>query len=493
MARKYELTWDKSKKRWKKFYKGRQYYFPFGDNKSDPEGYQLALDAWRKKKTEIDTDRQRNKPRRKEYEAAIKGRQDLAIWCRQNGDFEQGQILQAEADHLLDRFNKLDEPPALAGEEADPLTPIIREYNRKKHEEDPDAWKIPSYGSTEYAELRAVWNDRLKQLQQVATEKTVGAAIKSFMDRKEAKAKAGEMTAGYCAGLHAHLGRFQGWIGKNHPIESLGSKTLLDFHTLLLRLIDGKEIARSYAHDNMVTVRSFLRWCWDLDLCELPRNIDSKDLSFNVTPPKIRVLTKQEMTSLFTKAADRTRLYLLLALNAGMTQKDIADLKHEEVDWKQGRIVRKRSKTGDFDSVPTVSYQLWPETLALLKKHQSDHPELVLVNEKGQPLRQEAYGDGKYKRTDNVNSAYRRLAKKVKFWKPFKLIRKTGASKLEEHEIYRGFVQLYLGHSPRSIADRHYALPASDLFDRAICWLREQFGVIQPASSAKEEEEQAAV
>jgi len=43
MGRKYELTWDKSKKRWKKYYRGVQYYFRSGTNKTDTEGYQLAL------------------------------------------------------------------------------------------------------------------------------------------------------------------------------------------------------------------------------------------------------------------------------------------------------------------------------------------------------------------------------------------------------------------------------------------------------------------
>jgi len=86
MARKLELTWDKSKKRWKKFYKGRQYYFPFGENKTDTEGYKLALDAWKKKKLELDTDRQQNKSHRREYERAVRTRQELALWCRQNGE-----------------------------------------------------------------------------------------------------------------------------------------------------------------------------------------------------------------------------------------------------------------------------------------------------------------------------------------------------------------------------------------------------------------------
>jgi hypothetical protein len=54
MPRSLELTWDKARKRWKKFYKGKQYYFPFGKSKADTVGYAKALDAWKQKKAEVD-------------------------------------------------------------------------------------------------------------------------------------------------------------------------------------------------------------------------------------------------------------------------------------------------------------------------------------------------------------------------------------------------------------------------------------------------------
>ena len=37
------------------------------------------------------------------------------------------------------------------------------------------------------------------------------------------------------------------------------------------------------------------------------------------------------------------------------------------MDWKEGRITRKRSKTSSHEGVPVVSYKLWPETLHLLR------------------------------------------------------------------------------------------------------------------------------
>ena len=46
-----------------------------------------------------------------------------------------------------------------------------------------------------------------------------------------------------------------------------------------------------------------------------------------------------------------------------------------------------------------------------------------------------------------------------------KLLRKTSSSLLETHEVYGRYATLFLGQSPRSIADRHYVWPSQDLFD----------------------------
>ncbi len=45
MARRLELSWDKNRKRWKKVYRGKQYYFPFGESKADMAARSLANQA----------------------------------------------------------------------------------------------------------------------------------------------------------------------------------------------------------------------------------------------------------------------------------------------------------------------------------------------------------------------------------------------------------------------------------------------------------------
>lgn len=68
---------------------------------------------------------------------------------------------------------------------------------------------------------------------------------------------------------------------------------------------------------------------------------------------------------------ERMQLYLLLMLNCGMYQNDIAELRSDEVHWKAGTLTRARSKTRERGG-PVVTYKLWPETFALLKKHRGE-------------------------------------------------------------------------------------------------------------------------
>ena len=133
-------------------------------------------------------------------------------------------------------------------------------------------------------------------------------------------------------------------------------------------------------------LRQFINWACENEYIDLPRNIKSRDLEVSVSPKKVKAMSVVDFRMLYGAANERTKLFLLLMANCGMTQMDISDLAQSEVDWRQGRIIRKRSKTKKHEDVPTVNYILWPETLSLLKQFRSEDAERVLVNKTGQPL-----------------------------------------------------------------------------------------------------------
>ena len=133
-------------------------------------------------------------------------------------------------------------------------------------------------------------------------------------------------------------------------------------------------------------------------------------------------------------------------LNCGMYQSDISDLVWSEFDASRGTITRKRSKTGDFENAPEVTWYLWPETLRLLKKYANRDKTILnqkktadtgkdcvslLVTAEGRPLVAKSIAEEKGKRCDNIKSAYVRLANRLNVpAKPLMLIRKTSSSLL---------------------------------------------------------------
>jgi hypothetical protein len=186
--------------------------------------------------------------------------------------------------------------------------------------------------------------------------------------------------------------------------------------------------------------------------------------------------TPAEVQHVIGEAPGQLKLHLLLMANCGFTQVDCSDLLDTEVDWTAGTVTRKRSKTADQDSTPTVTYRLWPQTFALLRQYRSGQ-DRVLLTESGRPfVRRELTADGHLVKADNIASNFAHLKRRLKFKKPLKLLRKTGATILDSHPEFSRYSTLFLGHSPRSIKDRHYSAPSQDRFDAAVAWLGQQLG-----------------
>lgn len=234
------------------------------------------------------------------------------------------------------------------------------------------------------------------------------------------------------------------------------------------------------AKDYVGAARSFIKSLWEKKLIELPRNLNSKQLAIHI-PDKAPVLFRKDEIAVYLKTAKpKTKLYLLLMLNCGMYPVDIATLKQTEVDWKRGRINRKRTKTRDSsDNVPKVDYPLWRATFKLLKEFRSDHPELVLVNQDGGPLWVESGSkNDKLNRNSNIHSAYFQLQRKVPegMRKGLKSLRKTGATTMNNGP-HGSFAEHYLGEAPTTVSLKHYTHENGPRFDAAVLWLGKELGI----------------
>jgi integrase len=303
-------------------------------------------------------------------------------------------------------------------------------------------------------------------------DKTVQTHCDRWLEAQRARVEGGQLSVGHADNQRMCLVHFRDWIGGQADVESIDAGKLLGFFNWCL-LKEGW--SKTYAKKVFGVAKIFIRWLAEMGVIAMPRNIDSRSFNFKDGPKSVPTWTPGEFKTALAAATGQLRLHLLLMANCGFTQVDIADLKDTEVDWKAGRITRKRSKTRDHDDVPTVEYPLWPRTFELLKQYRSGQ-ELALLTTTGQPWAWYRQENGKLRAADNIASNYLHLKKKLGGGKPLKELRKTAASLLETRPEYRGFSTLFLGHSPRTVADRHYVRPPQELFDQAVRWLGQQFG-----------------
>jgi len=327
---------------------------------------------------------------------------------------------------------------------------------------------------------------RMKNMQaETPADQTTGASVEAFLDFKRSQAEAGERTIDRVDCLRVHLDHFLRWMGADQAVENIGEETVDTYYQHVLAACRKGTLSRYYGRDLFASFRQFARWLASRRRIAMPYNLNSREYGFKLRG-KIRTFTDEEVKLLLGEATERTKLYLLLMLNTGGTQIDLAELSKNALDLSRGQLTRKRFKTEDHENVPTVIYPLWPETLQLLKSHLNKDDKIVnrhgeplaLVSTDGKPLLVKGHNaKGQLTKTDAIRSAFNRVMRKLKnegtvIDGSLKLLRKTASSKLEAHPSYGRYVIHFLGQSPDSIAGKHYVTPDQQQFTAAVKWLR---------------------
>lgn len=507
MPRKRELTWQAGAGdrpgRWKKIYKGRTVYCGTASAKSDLDAYRKALEAWQEEKQRIDAEiAAQPKPNQAEYEEAMRDWEKVLQWSQANSSPAQAALAREKLSSLKERLEEPSPSPLSHGdrfwdgfgwpidtiEVIAALLPRLGDGSSPNPESpatvDPAGLKALQHidGSPKQVQ-REVWRDRLKiqDSHTVEPEKTVEAHVNRFLNKERLRVEAKRLSASRFTSKRNNLFRFRDWIGSKTPVETIDGAMIQAFHAELLGQIAANTLAPDTAHGRLGDTKGFVRWLWRMNvLKELPRVMEpgSNELLIGkrVTTPE--VFTIAEVKRLLAKAIDRPRLYILLMLNCGMYQTDISNIRQDEIDWQAGTITRKRSKTKHHATVPVVRYQLWGETLELLNTYREPEGDRVLLNRNGTPLVHRGLKpNGDPLTNDAIKNSVDRVRKKLGITKPMKLFRKTSASLIRSNPNFRGLEDLFLGLSPRSISDRHYAQAPEDLLAEATNWLATEYGV----------------
>jgi hypothetical protein len=417
-----------------------------------------------------------------------------------------------EREHAEYWYRKLDEAKAHrrwflqqehaegAARQAEQISAIgeILEAEQLPH---PDSWAFPEVHVLEaYKRIVAdgkdeLWADRLARTQKVKAGHRVSELVLRFVKAIGSNVIGKQITPDRVHNINYHLQHFVAWFleeNETDDIRQVIGLTLTEFRSHLLDQCDEAKMELSYARDVMSSARRFIRWCWDTAevLEKLPKNIDSKELSIEVPPTQVEPWTDAEVKLVLSKASERQKLYYVLMLNTGMSAKEISTMSNEEpklakrpdyfhvprLNWETGRLTRKRAKTRKHKNVPIVEYKLWDSTMVLLKKY-GNREGTVLRNEDGGPLvGQTQRGQVKASRNDCIGREFLRLRdklnqKKVVMEKPLYSLRATAATKLEESDNFARYIEHFLGHSPKGMANRNYVAPSRERFDAALAWL----------------------
>ncbi|MEW4570093.1 hypothetical protein AB1L88_19685 [Tautonia sp. JC769] len=323
-----------------------------------------------------------------------------------------------------------------------------------------------------------IWKDRLAndRSANVPADRTVGALVDRFLERERSRVGSDLSPGGY-ANVRDRLAHLRGWLDNATAIDQFDADAWDKYYVFVLR----KEWSSEHKRGVFRAARSFVSWLADMGVIPRPANLDRRyqfldlrdDDDADIVPMPVADVRK------LAKAAEgtQTELYLLLMANCGFTSLDVSDLHPDEV--RDGRIVRRRSKTRRYRRPPLVDYKLWPRTATLLDRFRTADPDHVLLSERGTPLAGRRLDEAeKVRRKDNVALAIRRLSKKLGVAHPPKAIRKRSATLIREDSRYADLRGHFLGHAPESIADGYYAAPPQGRFDECIDWLGEQYGLM---------------
>jgi integrase len=491
------MTWDARNRRWRKFYKGRRIppvsckQLSEWSGKPLPEtkegSYQVANAWWLQKKAEIDGD---PPDRYGDVFETLTRRRD---WARRKGMDAEARFIGRCID-LIERGE-----PAFIRRMTDDLTAddmedLARGYQLVNelvldlpHDcggHDPDASDDCLGHELEAREAihldSILWNDRVTRddPEPVPEDRTVGGLTRRFLDAELLRYNAGYLSASEYDLIRLCVEAFRDWAGPESAVERIDARRWEGYWAHLL----GAGISREYKLKRLRHARNLLAWAHELGEMPLLPNLHSRKYRFGGGAKAVPTMRPEEVRMLVERATGQLKLHLLLMANCGMYQIDISELRQEEVDWDAGRITRKRTKERNEVNVPIVSYKLWPRTLELLREHRSGDAERVLLTKSGRPWVVDRIEEGRRVKGDSIATNYAHLRRKLKGEgvdvKPLKVLRKTSASLLDTDEVYGRYAEMFLGHAPRSIVDRHYRNPSGEIFDQAVTWLGEQYGLM---------------
>lgn len=307
-------------------------------------------------------------------------------------------------------------------------------------------------------------------------DRTIAGLLRVYLSEKRADVQAGSISAKMYAEHSAKLEDFADFAKhfQRFEINQVDSDLLAAYRTQQLEGIgkaktDGG-ISRSTARKRLQCVHRFLTWTYKREaLGNLPRVLVGDYQTVKRTAPNPLWYTPKEIKNLYKNSSPRLRAAILLGLNCGYTQVDVATLTWEMIDQKTRVVSRKRNKSGTASE-----HRLWPFTLKALQAISPNRTGLVLTGPRGPMVQSEVLPDDRIKLHDQLFIDFRGLKRKLEIQtdpRSFKHLRKSAANEVKKkYQETPHLTTLFLAHSKKGM-DKHYAGKHYDLLFKAIDYL----------------------
>ena len=341
-----------------------------------------------------------------------------------------------------------------------------RPRGRVKHTWSPDAKEAERLYQENIARMVGELAVETPQVAK-AQEWTLAEMVDAYYRQKELDGKSKSFLGQigqYLGNKSAHPSQFFIWLrahgvnpGTDGP-DGLTTTLLAEYRDMLGR---DNSIGRVQANHYVSHVRMLLLWGIETHGIVHPplgsiRPFDAKAKVGHGRKQDRTPLTPRQIGSLLKACDPVDKAIVMLGLNCGLGNTDIATLQLADVDLEAGTISNNRRKT---DSAR--DFALWPETAtclkAYLKKHRGKHPrtediaKLFFIGHKGMPMVWDVVNDdGRIKRIDAVKNRWDRLCDRAGVDLPygagFYILRHTYATMIGQlsHDLRE--VQAAMGH-----------------------------------------------
>jgi integrase len=243
-----------------------------------------------------------------------------------------------------------------------------------------------------------------------------------FLNAKRGRLKSGEITAWTFKDAYETCGQLIEYLGRDQIIESLRPR---DFEKLREKLAD---------RFSTFTMKSIInRYRGVFRFAKLHRKIDV-DFGDSFNPPtakSIRIARNKTRQSDGAKMFEPSEVHqilegceadihamVLLGLNCGFGNSDVANLPETAIDFENGWVDYPREKTGIERRIP-----LWPETISAIRKAAKVRPTPITSKEKGllflaprgeKWVRVRIHDDGKIVTYSALSKKFANLMKRLK-------------------------------------------------------------------------------